>query len=67
MVDYSVTPQDELQAEFVRLGNELGIISDKRMAIQAELDRRFKQAKARSRLGALTEGEKAALREELAK
>lgn len=66
-MDYSMTPQEDLQAEFVRLGNELGIISDKRMEIQTELDRRLKQAKARSRLGALSESEKAALREELAR
>ena len=67
MTDYSQTPQEELQAEYVRLGNELGIISDQRTAIRTELDRRAKQARARVRLGALSEAEKEALREELSK
>lgn len=65
-MDYSQTPHDELQAEFVRLGSELGIISDKRMEILAEMDRRAIQARARARISALSEVEKAALREELA-
>ena len=66
-MDYSAWKQEDLQAEFVRLGHEYARIGTTRSEIDKELEFRRKQAMARARVSALSQPLRDALRVELTK
>lgn len=65
MIDIAKATLSELQAEFVRLGNSLSVISGERLAILNEMNARKSRAAAKAKLLSLDKHEKDALREEL--
>ena len=66
-MDYSAWTLDQLQAEFVRLGQEYARIGTTRSEINKELEFRKKQAMARARVSTLSKPLRDALRDELTK
>lgn len=67
MSDDSRTSLANLEMEFVRLGDELSVIANRRQALDAEIRKRKQAAAAVVRLGALSGLERDALRRELEK
>ena len=65
MTDVSKMTLDELQAEFVESGAQYTRLANRRQDIVNEIDRRKTRASAVSRVLALTDTEKDALREVL--
>lgn len=65
MIDLAKSTLDELQAEFVRLGTEVSVAENDRQQILAEMESRKRLASAKVRVDAMSENEKAALREVL--
>lgn len=55
----------ELQADFVRLGNELSVLAEQRREIDIEIRSRITRVAARLRLAALDKNEKDTLKEVL--
>lgn len=64
-IDLKRATLEELQAEFVRLGNAYSAINAERLVILKEITDRKDRAAARVRLRSLDDHEKDALREEL--
>jgi len=62
MADLSAIPTEDLQTEFVALGDQLSTVATRRTAILAELDARRRRAEAVTRLSTLTEDQRAALK-----
>jgi chaperonin cofactor prefoldin len=58
---------DQLQAEFVRLGNELSTLNRQRLRINKRLNGMRANVKAKATVGRLNTDERAALRAELEK
>lgn len=56
---------EQLQAEFVRLGNEVSVMDGIRRRIDRRLEDLRRSARAQTRLAALSEPERDALRAEL--
>lgn len=65
MIDYETMTMSELRAEFIRLGDELSVISGERRKINAIIERRTREAYATNRVRALTPLQKEALAEAL--
>lgn len=62
---YDLKTIDELKAEFVDLGNQVGTISAKHQAIHALIEKRMAEAKAAAQVADLTPIEKDALKRAL--
>ena len=62
---YDTKTLDELQAEFVLLGNELSIIDNKRKAIHVLMEKRKAKILAQTKIANLSTTEKDALRKAL--
>lgn len=65
MIDLAKSTLDELQAEFVRLATVVSVAENDRQQILAEMEGRKRIASAKVKVDAMTDDEKAALREVL--
>jgi hypothetical protein len=65
-MDYSAWDLETLQARFAESGGELARLENERQALLAEMEGRKRVSSAKVRLSALSESERAALKEALA-
>jgi hypothetical protein len=65
-MDYSAWDLEKLQARFAESGGELARLENERQALLAEMEGRKRVSSAKVRLSALSESERAALKEALA-
>ena len=65
MADYSTWTMDELQARFMESAAQYTALANERQAIAAEMDMRKANAALTAKLSAMTDAEKAALRQAL--
>lgn len=63
--EYDAKTLDELQAEFIQLGNDLSVCAQKRNDILALMDKRKAEAKAAAKVASLDPLEREALKRAL--